>query len=96
MSDLENKFLELAEKREAAKQVLKDTQEEFDQLMQDIGVGSMFQDAGGVVYQIEVPKGSFISYPQIGYKRTRGKEGDPSSGGTFLGKKEAKENGFNV
>jgi hypothetical protein len=56
----------------------------------------MFQANDGIVYKIEVPKGRFVDFPKIGYKRSRGKDGDPKSGGSFLSKSEAKDAGFDI
>jgi len=95
MSQVEQRFLELVAAREEAKKVLKDSQEEFEQLMLSLGVGSMLQDDKGVVYKIEVPKGRFVSYETIGYKRSRTQD-DPKSGGVFLSKTEAQAAGYNI
>jgi len=90
MSELQDKFVELANKREALKEELKNTKEEMEQLMNDLGVGAAFQSAEGLVYKIEKPKGTFISFDTIGYVRT--KRADEKRGS--LAKKEAQELGF--
>ena len=95
LSEKEKKFVDLANKVEQIKLYLKETSEEMESLGEEIGVGHMFQDPETmVVFQVVRPKGTFVTFPHVGYKRTSlpGEKG----GSNVLAKKEAKENGFMV
>lgn len=89
---LEEKFIELAEKKELLKKQLKDLEPELEQTMQLLGLEHSFQGTNGLVYKITKPNGTFISFKQIDYVRTK-KEGEAKGS---LSKSEAKELGFKV
>ena len=94
MTDTQKKFFELANKYEAQKSELKQTKEELHKLLAELGTGTYHQDpATGLVYLIEVPKGTFIAFDSISYRRTA-KEGE--KGGSVLAKSEAQEKGFSL
>jgi len=91
MNDREQKFVELAKKREELVKQMKQLNIELASAMRDLALGEMFQDeADGVVYQIVVPSGTFVEYKSIDYVRTR-REGETK--GT-LSMKEAQAAGF--
>ena len=90
--ELQNKFVEVANAIESLKEQMKDKNEELEQLMTELGVGTMFQSAEGLVYKIEVPKGTFVSYRGISYARTKRAEESKGS----LSKKEAQTAGFAI
>lgn len=83
-------FVELASKKETLVKELKALNEELEKIMLSLGEGTMFQSKEGLVYKIEVPTGTFVSYKKIDYVRT--KREDESKGS--LSAKEAEEAGF--
>ena len=88
----EQTFLNLAKDLEAKQKEINTVREQLEAAMQALGVGTLLQDPmTGVVYKIEVPKGGFVYFKHIDYKRTA-LEGE--KGGTVLAKKEAEEAGF--
>ena len=94
MTEQEQNFLTRASIYEEAKENLRLASESLDAAMRALGVDKYIQDPStGIVYKIEVPTGTFISFKSIGYKRTA-KEGE--RGGTVLSKKEAEEHGFSL
>ncbi len=96
MSDAMRKFVELVEQAKEAKQVFIDLAEVSEQLEQEIGIDGHFQDEEtGQVFQLEKPKGRFVEYVDVGYKRSRGID-DPKVGGNFLAKKTIKELGYDA
>lgn len=94
MTDQQKRFFELVTEYENLKQQMKKFKTELNLVMEKLGTETYHQDpATMLVYKIEVPKGTFIDFPTIGYKRTA-KPGE--KGGTVLSKKEAQEQGFEV
>jgi|GEM_PF-3011803 len=92
MTNEQQTFLTLAKDLEAKQKETNTVREHLEAAMQALGVGAMFQDPEtSVVYKIEVPKGGFVYFKHIDYKRTA-LEGE--RGGTVLAKKEAEEAGF--
>ena len=93
MNDTQKKFLELSKQMEALNAQRKELKPQLEALMVELGVGSHFQDPDtGLVYQIEVPNGTFIEYKRIGYARTKAKE---EVKGT-LSMKKAEDLGYKV
>lgn len=90
--NMQDKLVELIEKKEQLIQQLKDLKPEMEMLMKELGVGHYFQK-NNVVYKIEIPKGTFVEFKTVDYTRTR-KEGE--KGPNFLAKKEAQEMGFKI
>ena len=92
MDDTQKRFLELSKRYEKLKEEMKLLKPEIHGLLKEIGVGTYFQDPVTMaVYKVEVPTGTFISFDEIGYKRTALAE---ESGSGKLAKKEASEKGF--
>ncbi len=92
MTQEQQTFLNLAKDLEAKQKEVNTLREHLESAMQALGIGTMLQDPmTGVVYKIEVPKGGFVYFKHIDYKRTA-MEGE--KGGTVLAKKEAEEAGF--
>lgn len=71
MTELQARFIEIEKKKAEVKKYFDELQEVTEALAKEIGIGGHFQDAEGTVYQIVVPKGTFIEYKQVGYQRTR-------------------------
>lgn len=85
-------FLELAKKFEAKRKEVEELGEQLAAEMTALGIGTYVQDPDTMaVYKIIKPDGTFVSYRDIGYKRTAL---DGERGGTVLSKKEAEEAGF--
>lgn len=90
----QKRFFELAERLEQLDEERRKFSEELDAVMKNLGVDTYHQDpSNGLVYKIEKPKGRFVYYKELDYKRTA-KPGE--RGGTVLSKKEAEEQGFTV
>lgn len=95
MTDQEQKFIQLAQQRDNLLKQLKEVSESLEPLMQELGEGKMVQAENGTVYKVQKWIGQFVTPKTLEYKRTRNTEaGDPKTGGSFLSKKEATENGF--
>jgi hypothetical protein len=93
MTDAQQKFLEISKRYETLKEEMKALKPTLQELMTEIGVGTMFQDAEtGLVYRIEVPTGTFISFDPISYSRTKKVGEDKGS----LSKKDAEAAGFTL
>lgn len=100
MTDAQAKFLELSTKYEALKDEMKAMKPQIQELLTEIGVDTIFQDpTTKLVYKVEIPKGTFISFDPIGYKRTKKYEaihGVEESSSGKLAKKEAQAAGFEL
>ena len=90
--EAQQKFLELANKKEELITQLKEINPLLEELMLEIGIGRYFQSNEDLVYKIQEPKGSYVSFTKIEYIRT--KRGDEKKGS--LSKKEAEEHGFKL
>jgi hypothetical protein len=89
----QEKFLELSKQYENLKKQMKELKPALQDLMAEIGIGKHFQDSKtGAVYEITIPKGTYISFDPISYERTR-LEGE-SKGSLSL--KKAEELGYTV
>lgn len=92
-SEIENRIIALAEKKEALKEEQKAVSEELEALMTKVGYGHAFQDnITGLVYKIVKPNGAFTYYKDIDYVRTK----KPEERAGTLSKTEAKTLGFDV
>lgn len=91
-NQLELDLVELTEKKEALKAQLKELEPQLERTMKELGYGHAFQASNGIVYKITKPTGTFISFKEIDYSRTR-KAGEAKGS---LSKTEAKEMGFTV
>ncbi len=93
MTDAQQKFLEIAKRYEVLKEEMKALKPTLQDLMTEIGVGEMFQDPStGLVYKIEVPTGTYISFDPINYVRTK-KAGETKGS---LSKSDAEAAGFTL
>ncbi len=91
MTDAQKKFLEISKRYEVLKEEMKALKPTLTDLMTEIGVDSMFQDPETMlVYQIQVPEGTFISFDKITYSRTK-KTGETKGS---LSKSDAEAAGF--
>ena len=93
LTDTQKKFLEVSKRIETLKEEMKALYPTLDELMVELGVGTHFQDPETkLVYQIVVPKGSFIEYKQVGYERTK-KTGETKGS---MAMKKAEELGYSL
>ena len=93
MTDAQQKFLELSKRYEALKEEMKTLKPTLQELMTEIGIGTMFQDSDTMlVYKIVVPTGTYISFDTISYDRTK-KETEAKGS---LSKKDAEAAGFTL
>jgi hypothetical protein len=71
---------------------MKKVKEELNLVMQKLDYNTYHQDPlTGIVYKIEEPKGTYVEFQTIAYKRTS-KPGE--RGGNVLAKSEAEAQGF--
>ncbi len=93
MTDDQTQLVELTKQVESLRQEIKEINPLISELLNKIGVGTLFQDpTDNVVFKVTVPKGRFVEFVEIGYDRT--KRGDEKRGA--LSMKEAKEAGFTL
>jgi hypothetical protein len=93
MTETQKKFLEISKRYETLKEEMKAIKPNLTELMLAMGEGTMFQDPEtSLVYKIEKPSGTFISFDPISYVRTK-KVGEDR--GT-LSKTEAEKAGFTL
>lgn len=93
LTDQQQKFVELTKQLEAIKKQRKEIGTQLEELANQIGVGSSFQDPEDkTVFEIIVPDGKYIYFDKIDYARTR-REGERSGS---LGLKRAKELGYKL
>jgi hypothetical protein len=91
--DTKNTFFQLAKQYEEQLEALKSTKEQLQSIMKDLGEGTYLQDPGDMtVYNIVVPKGTYVTYNPIDYIRTRKLNEDRGD----LSLTKAEENGFSV
>ena len=95
MSDLKNtteqEIIKSIEEFERLKDIYKTKKAELHEKLATLGIGKYFQDpTTKLVYKVEKPSGTFISFDEIGYART--KKADEKKGS--LSKKEAESQGF--
>lgn len=92
MNDAQKRFFDLAIRYEKLSDEMKQVREELEVVMGQLGLNTYHQDPdSGLVYKIEKPKGTYMYYRDVDFKRTA-KPGE--RGGTVLSKKEAEEQGF--
>jgi hypothetical protein len=87
------RFLEISKRYETLKDSLKEVQEELQKLMTVLGEGAHFQDPETeLVYKIQKPTGTYISFKPIDYIRTKKVGEDKGS----LAKTEAEKMGYKL
>ncbi len=90
-----DKLLSLANRLEQMNAERKILQAELEEEARKLGLGFMFQDpVTGAVYKIVRPEGRFVTFPEIGYVRTRIKANGEKQGSLSLG--DARDAGFEV
>lgn len=93
LTDQQKQFIELSKKLELLKEQRKEIGSQLEELANEIGVGSSFQDpTDKTVFEIVIPDGKYMYFDKIDYNRTR-REGERSGS---LSLKRAKELGFEL
>lgn len=93
MNDTQQRLVELADQKEAIVEQLKKIDAELAVEATALGVNEIFQNPEtGVVYKTIVPAGTYVTFKEIDYVRTR-KEGETRGS---LSMKEAEAAGFSV
>lgn len=93
LTDEQKKFIEVTKQLEAIKEQRKEIGSQLEELANQIGVGSSFQDPEDkTVFEIVVPEGKYMYFDKIDYNRTR-REGERSGS---LSLKRAKELGYEL
>jgi hypothetical protein len=92
LTNEQKNFIEVSKKVESLKNELKELNSVMEDCLEMIGVGKAFQDPeDGTVFEIVIPKGTFVNFKTIDYERTK-RAGEAR--GT-LSMTRAKELGFN-
>jgi hypothetical protein len=93
LTDQQKKFIEVTKELELIKEKRKEIGSQLEELANQIGVGSSFQDPEDqTVFEIVVPDGKYMYFDKIDYVRTR-REGERSGS---LSLKRAKELGYEL
>lgn len=93
LTDQQKKFIEVTKELELLKEQRKEIGSQLEELANQIGVGSSFQDPEDkTVFEIVVPDGRYMYFDKIDYVRTR-REGERSGS---LSLKRAKELGYEL
>jgi uncharacterized coiled-coil DUF342 family protein len=93
LTDQQKKFIEVTKELELLKEKRKEIGSQLEELANQIGVGSSFQDPEDrTVFEIVVPEGRYMYFDKIDYVRTR-REGERSGS---LSLKRAKELGYEL
>jgi hypothetical protein len=87
---IQESLVRLVEYKEALKAQMKDTDVQLEAVLKTLGLNYSFQAPDGVVYKVTKPTGTYISFKEIDYARTR-KVGEAKGS---LSKTEAKELGY--
>lgn len=93
LTDQQQKFIEVSKQLELLKEKRKEIGSQLEELANQIGIGSSFQDPEDkTVFEIVVPDGKYMYFDKIDYVRTR-REGERSGS---LSLKRAKELGYDL
>jgi hypothetical protein len=93
LTDQQKKFIEVTKELELLKEKRKEIGSQLEELANQIGIGSSFQDPEDkTVFEIVVPDGRYMYFDKIDYVRTR-REGERSGS---LSLKRAKELGYEL
>lgn len=97
MESMEKRYLEetlitLSLQKEKLKKEMEETNAKLDEVLKGLGLGHMFQAQDGTVFRVSKPTGTYISFREIDYDRTR-REGEKSGS---LSLTDARNAGFEV
>ena len=88
----QQRFVELERKKDEIKRFYEDFEKALSELVEEQGIGSLFQDEQGTVYKLERCAGRYVKFDEYSYSRTK----RPGEERGSLSMKEAREKGFNV
>lgn len=94
---MEKKYLEetlvtLSLQKEKLKKEMEEINGKLEEALKGLGIGHMFQAQDGTVFRVSKPTGTYISFREIDYDRTR-REGEKSGS---LSLTDARAAGFEV
>lgn len=89
---LEETLVTLSLQKERLKKEMEDINSKLDEVLKGLGLGHMFQAQDGTVFRVSKPAGTFITFREIDYDRTR-REGEKSGS---LSLTDARNAGFEV
>ena len=97
MENMEKKYLEetlvtLYLQKEKLKKEMEEINTKLEGALKELGLGYMFQAQDGTVFRVSKPTGTYISFREIDYDRTR-REGEKSGS---LSLTDARNAGFEV
>jgi hypothetical protein len=92
LTETQKKFVELDRRKAEYKLFLEEYKAATEALISEMGVGKLFQDEAGVVYQTAECDGRFVYFDRFTVNRTR-REGEAKGS---LSMKAAREAGFTV
>jgi len=90
MTDAQKRFVLLDKQKAAYKEFMKEYRDAVNTLKEEMGVGGHFQDAEGIVYQVDNCEGKFVYTDIYEVKRTK-REGERAGS---LSIKKAQELGY--
>lgn len=94
MTAAQRRFVDLERQVAEAKKFFADLNEAAQAVANESGMGAMWQDNEGVVYQVVEAKGKWVAFEPISYVRTK-RDGETQSPHP-LAKKTAQAAGFEV
>lgn len=92
MTDAQKRLVELDLKKAEINAFYEELDKVTAQVAEEVGIDGYFQSEDKIVYKISKQKGTYVSFRELCYLRTK-REGEKA--GT-LSVKEAKENGFEI
>lgn len=92
MTEAQKRFVDLDKKKAAYKEFLEEYTLAVSALYLEMGIGGHFQDAEGIVYQVEECLGKYQYFDKYEIKRTK-REGERAGS---LSIKKAGELGYNI
>ena len=92
MTDTQRRLFQLDLRKAEIEKYYEDLEQAIKDVEAENGINSYFQGSDGVVYKIVKPTGTFVSYKDLNYVRT--KRADEARGS--LSAKEATAQGFTV
>jgi hypothetical protein len=92
LTDAQRRLIDLDLQKPIIDKYYEDLEQAVKDVQAEIGLDGMFQADDGIVYQIVKPAGTFISYKDVNFIRT--KRADERAGS--LSVKKAEEAGFSV
>jgi hypothetical protein len=89
---LEQTVITLSLQKEKLKKEMEEINSKLEESLKSLGLGHMFQSEDGTVFRVSKPTGTYISFREIDYDRTR-REGEKSGS---LSLTDARNAGYEV